>query len=205
MKELKVFGLGFHRTGTTSLQTALEELGYRVIGMRESEWHAFEKGDDKLIWQAVNQYDGFRDMPWPLMYEWLDANIKNARFVLTYRDPESWARSCSNFYKDRPHPMFKTIYGFDSFAGNEEIAIRRYQSHLDSVRAYFADRDEKLLEVNWEAGDGWRELCSFLDERIPNRTFPTANKGAYSLSAKVVRKMTYVFFRSYYFKKTRDK
>ena len=86
MTKQKVFGIGFHRSGTTSFQTALEELGYSVIGMRPTEWRAYAMGDYETLMTAVNAFDGFRDMPWPLLYEYLYKNVPDAKFVLTYRD-----------------------------------------------------------------------------------------------------------------------
>jgi hypothetical protein len=44
------------------------------------------------------------------------------------------------------------------------------------VRAYFAGRPDDLLEVCWEAGDGWKELASFLGQPVPALPFPHLNK-----------------------------
>ena len=40
------------------------------------------------------------------------------------------------------------------------------QRHNDEVRQYFAGSG-RLLEMNLEQGDGWPELCPFLDRPIP--------------------------------------
>jgi hypothetical protein len=86
MKKQKVFGIGFHRTGTTTLQTALETLGYTVVRMRSKEWEAYTAEDFGSINEAVKEFDGFRDMPWPLFYETLAEIYPNAKFILTLRD-----------------------------------------------------------------------------------------------------------------------
>ena len=205
MKKVKVFGLGFHRSGTTSLQTALEELGFSVVGMRDSDWQAYENEDFSAILDTVREFDGFRDMPWPLLFEWLDSNIKDAKFILTYRDPVDWTKSCSNFFRSRSYRMFDSIYGFDEFAGNESTAVARYLFHIDQVREYFKDRPGRYLEVCWQDGDGWAEICSFLDEPIPSRPFPRANRGAYSVLKRIGRKMIYRFLPYYYRRSVRDK
>lgn len=201
----KLFGVGFHRTGTTTLERALEELGYSVIGMRDPEWIAFEEQDYETIRNAVDRHDGFRDMPWPLIYEWLEQTYPDARFVLTNRSTDSWVRSCRAVYKDRPQRMFRLIYGFDSFAGNEDRAASVYEDHLTAVRRYFADKPDRFLEVDFTAGDGWEKLCGFLDEPIPDRPFPHANAGAFTLQAKVKRKLMQWFRRDEYMRQVFDR
>lgn len=172
----KVFGIGFHRTGTTSFQTALETLGYRVVGMRPDEWDAYERGDYERLRVMADEFDGFRDMPWPLLYRFLYSEYPDARFVLTWRDPDSWARSCAANYKDREHPMFPVIYGFQKFAGNESRAIEVYNCHIKDVREFFADKPDVFLEHDFTANPSWERLCTFLGETIPDRPFPHANK-----------------------------
>lgn len=189
MKQQKVFGIGFHRSGTTSLQTALEELGYRVVGMREAEWQAYADGDFTKIEQTIQSFDGFRDMPWPLLYERLYETVPNAKFILTYREPESWARSCSGNYKDRPRAMFPVIYGVDVFAGNEPRCIEVYNKHLAEVRAFFSDKPDSFLEIDLTAGARWQPLCEFLNEPVPARDFPHANNRPKSLLTKIYHRV----------------
>lgn len=205
MVKSKVFGVGFHRSGTTTLQTALEELGYRVIGMRENDWKAFEGGDLDTIATTVGSFDGFRDMPWPLLYEWLYKNVPNAKFILTYRETNSWIKSCQNFYKGKPYHMFNIIYGVETCIGNEEVFRLVYDKHMDKVRSFFEDKSDIFIEVDWECGDGWPLLCEFLGEKTPQRGFPHANIGAYTLWEKVFRKLIYILNPSLYIKKVRDK
>jgi len=172
----KVFGIGFHRTGTTSFQTALETLGYRVVGMRPTEWDAYEREDYDLLRETAEEFDAFRDMPWPLLYRFLYSEYPDARFVLTWRDPESWARSCAGNYKHREHRMFPKIYGFRQFAGNEEMAIEVYNRHIEDVRDFFVDKPGRFLEHDFIADPSWEALCTFLGQDRPDRPFPHANK-----------------------------
>jgi hypothetical protein len=201
----KVFCLGFHRTGTTTFQTALERLGYRVIGMRDSDWSAYETGDLERIRQAVREHDAFRDMPWPLLYEWLEGIYPAARFVLTLRETGSWLRSCEATYKARPHRMFRRIYGFDHFAGNEERAREVYEAHIAAVRDHFADRPDRFLEIDFTAGEGWEKLCTFLDEPVPGSPFPHANAGEFTLVGKARRKLLKWFRPAEYRRRVRDR
>jgi len=204
-KDKKVFCVGFHRTGTTTFQTALEELGYKVVGMRKPEWEAYAAGDYDTIRQTADEFDGFRDMPWPMIYRWLHETYPDARFVLSHRDVESWVASCVGNYKDRPYDMFPVIYGFDVFEGNEEVAREVYLKHLRDVREFFKDKPGKLLDIDFTKESRWEPLCSFLGESVPGRPFPHANKRPTTLWSRFYEKMLKIFFPTYYRQIARDK
>jgi hypothetical protein len=44
------------------------------------------------------------------------------------------------------------------------------------VREYFRGRDSDFMEVCWEMGTGWEELCAFLKCDVPGGPVPHANK-----------------------------
>ena len=44
----------------------------------------------------------------------------------------------------------------------------------------FRDRPNDLLVRCWEKGAGWKELCAFLGEPIPDAPIPHANQGRYA-------------------------
>jgi len=52
------------------------------------------------------------------------------------------------------------------------------------VRAYFADRQKDFLVLDLGGGDGWRKVCGFLGDPVPNRPFPHENKGPHSLNIR---------------------
>ena len=54
--------------------------------------------------------------------------------------------------------------------------INAYENRNAEIIEYFEERPNDLLIVNWENGDGWKELCDFLDVPIPNKRFPHINK-----------------------------
>jgi hypothetical protein len=205
MKTQKVFGVGFHRTGTTTLQTALEALGYEVVGMREAEWKAYTEQDLATIHETVATFDGFRDMPWPLLYRHFYETLPNAKFILSYRDPDSWANSCAGNYKSRHYEMFGPIYGFDVFEGNEEKAKEVYRRHIEEVRSFFSDKSEIFLEKDFTKDHSWTDLCDFLSEPEPKRDFPHANKRPRSLWGKIYHKGYRTIAPSAYKSWVRDK
>src|SRR3990172_4553355 len=97
----KVFGLGFHKTGTSSLASALHVLGYKVCGQQNNLANDLTNGNIQSFIDLAKNYDGFEDDPWHLLYKEMDLAFPNSKFVLTDRDVDSWYKSCQNhFYND---------------------------------------------------------------------------------------------------------
>ena len=177
-QEQKIFCIGFHKTGTTSMHRALNLLGYRVkshygqqnkrIG-REWLYHAIP---------LLNGHDAFEDMPWPLNFKLWDELYPNAKFILTTRDPESWYRSVCKYFGEKPTETRKWIYGrrTSNPLKNKEHFIKTYNTHNQAVLNYFRERETKLLYFNMISGDGWDKLCDFLDKGVPSDNFPHSNK-----------------------------
>jgi hypothetical protein len=53
--------------------------------------------------------------------------------------------------------------------------VHRYESHRRRVLDHFSGREQDLLVVCWETGDGWNELCRFLQRPLPDQRFPHEN------------------------------
>lgn len=72
--------------------------------------------------------------------------------------------------------IFATLDVHDSFEA-EHIAM--YTSHNEGVVDFFQERtaSDVLLEICWEQGDGWQELCQFLKLPVPACPFPHENSG----------------------------
>lgn len=172
----KVFCIGFHKTGTSSLSAALKVLGYRVTGAAGR--HDPEIGNKVLsiAYPLVEKYDAFQDNPWPIIYKDLDTKFPGSKFILLIRTPESWIKSQVKHFGVKETPMRKWIYGVGCPAGNEEIYLKRYNEHNEEVLDYFKDRPDSLVVMDLAKGDGWDKLCPFLGCKIPNKDFPHANK-----------------------------
>jgi hypothetical protein len=172
----KVFCIGFHKTGTTSMEKALKQLGYRVTG---GNWVKEEGIGDVVLERAlalVPKFDAFQDNPWPILYKELDRAFPGSKFILTMRPPEKWfASMVKNFGTDRT-PMREWIYGIGHPEGNEAIYIERYNRHNREVLEYFANRTQDFLLMDLAAGDGWEKLCPFLGVPVRGDPFPHANQ-----------------------------
>ena len=172
----KIFCIGFHKTGTTSLAEALKKLGYRVTGPNGVNDPEIHKNALPMAHRLVQSFDAFQDNPWPIIYREMDRAYPGSRFILTLRDTESWIRSQINYFGTKETPMRRWIYGMGSPVGNEETYIRRFERHNREVLEYFADRPDDLLVMNFAEGDGWEKLCTFLGKTIPDCPFPHLNR-----------------------------
>lgn len=174
----KVFCIGFHKTGTTSMAHALARLGYRVTGPNNPEVEITKISVLKMALDLVEKFDAFQDNPWPVIYKEIDVIFPNSRFILTVRDSDRWIESALNHFGNRKTRMRKWIYGseYGCPLGNEQIYLERYNAHYQDVRNYFKDRPNDLLVMDLSNGDGWEKLCPFLGFNIINDSFPHTNK-----------------------------
>ena len=114
---MKIIGAGFGRTGTKSLQQALEVLGYGPCYHMEKllqnphhikHWKKAYSGE-RIDWSEIfNGYNAAVDFPTCLFYKELMGFYPEAKVILTVRDPEAWYNSVS-----------KTIYNFDPGASTK--------------------------------------------------------------------------------------
>lgn len=165
---MKVFCIGLHKTGTTSLHRAFLRLGLRSR-------HYFP---DEV---SLDQFDCFSDLPIPLMYKELDRRSPGSKFILTTREKSAWLASCRRWFLQRPfadpphvQSRLQECYGIETF--DEEAFSRVYDNHHREVREYFRSRPNDLLEYSVVDGPHWEPLCHFLGLPVPKFPFPHANE-----------------------------
>ena len=173
---MKVFCIGFHKTGTTSLAQALTHLGLKVTGPNGVKDPNIAVNALPLALELVPKFDAFQDNPWPILYKELYQEFPDAKFILTYRDPEAWIKSQIRHFGEKSTPMREWIYGVGCPAGNEAVYLKRYRDHYHEVAEFFKKRRKPLLVMNLEKGDAWEKLCPHLGLPIPDQPFPHANK-----------------------------
>lgn len=176
-KPEKIICIGLGKTGTTSFGEAMGILGYNhcLVG---SGGVAFGH-ENRYMWpihRSLSKYDSFDDFPWPYLYEMISAKYPRAKFVLTRRvSADVWLNSLQKHYS-RAGPTYDNMayYGHYSPYQNPEYHLDLYRNHNKRVREFFAGRPN-FIELCWEEGHGWDELCAFLGRRVPDRPFPRAN------------------------------
>ena len=180
MSRHKVFGIGLNKTGTTTLAECLKHLGYRHTTSNLELTRCVENGDLAPVFRYADSYDSFEDWPWPLVYRELDQRFPGSKFILTRRrDAATWLRSLkTHALLTGPTEFRRIAYGYAVPQGHEAEHLARYETHNAEVCRYFRDRPGDFLEVCWEEGAGWNELCSFLGRQVPDIPFPHANRTA---------------------------
>ena len=184
--ESKIFGIGWAKTGTTTLRRCFEVLGYEHQSQRLDLVHDIEEGDLSRIRGVAEKNESFEDWPWIILFRELDAMFPESKFILTTRSQERWVRSYTNMLStqgeasDELNEIRRILYGLPFPNVTEEQLLQRYRRHNHKVKEYFSNRPDDLLVVNWEEGDRWEKLCRFLEVGIPDEPFPHANRGRYT-------------------------
>lgn len=167
----KIFGIGLSKTGTTSLNQALIEMGFKSVHYPQRA--ELFSGD----FRCFDDYDAATDIPVAPYYPQLDERYPGSKFILTVRDVEDWLRSMDRWLSQNRRPsefvlrVRIAVYGVVKFHAGRLRYV--YERHLRDVREYFKDRPEDLLVMNICAGEGWDKLCPFLNRAvIPSRDFP---------------------------------
>jgi hypothetical protein len=197
-----VWGIGLTRTGTTSLNRALEILGYRAVHYPTIH---------TLLHEPL---EAATDEPVAVTYKYLDFLYPGSKFVLTEREEDDWIKSAAahrqrHFERlkqwsanDSPfnapgagwvHAQAAAVLGqslsrdrtveriFTQMALYETVEYdegkfrQGYRRFHQDVTRYFADRPRDLLRLRVSEGDGWRALCAFLGQPVPKVPFPTLN------------------------------
>ncbi len=180
----KVFVIGFHKTGTTSIENALERLDYRVYGGDKNLLKFGDRNDLlKYIEKTLLNWDAVQDMPWPLFYRELKELYPDAKFILTLRNTEAWIDSVVRHWGSIRVPLHRKIYGVPCAEGHEEYYIKAYETHNEKVLEFFQSKSNFLL-MEQDKNFDYRTLCDFLDLGIPSEEFPHSRKNT-RLRAKI--------------------
>ncbi len=167
----RVFCVGHHKTGTSSLTLALGMLGWDVHPGFWGDMEMCEVHDQAS--HILNRYNAVADTPWWTLWEWLAQQYPDAKFILTLRDVQEWQASVRRHFGDVYTPMHAEVYGTGRYVGNEQQWRREYLSHNSAVQEWFGqNRPGDLLVLNICDGDRWPELCEFLDVPEPDVAFP---------------------------------
>ena len=181
----KIFGIGWAKTGTTTLGACFRIFGYNHQSQDLSLVPAIGRGDVSQAISVARGKDSFEDWPWIVLYQELDRAFPGSKFILTRRDSASWLKSYTNMLANQDeasvemNEIRRILYGLPFPNVTPDALVARYEQHNLAVQTYFRGRAETLLVVDWSANDGWRELCSFLGRLVPSDPFPHANRGIY--------------------------
>ncbi len=182
----RIFGVGMHKTGTTSLHKAMQILGIKSGHWKSAHWA-------KAIWQemksgrskTLEEYYALCDLPITLLYEELDKSYPGSKFILTTRDDHKWLASVERHWSPAfnhfragwdsdpfTHQIHQELYGQRTF--DKGVFLARFRKHNADVQEYFQNRPGDLLVMNIDQKPSWGSLCGFLGKPVPSQKYPRA-------------------------------
>ncbi|KIJ33610.1 hypothetical protein M422DRAFT_264377 [Sphaerobolus stellatus SS14] len=195
---IRVVCLGLSRTGTTSMNKALEILGYgpcyHTFSLISSgvndlpKWmEIYDKGEDLQIIDSILQgYSSVLDLPAVNFPEALYRAYPNAKFILTTRDPAKWEQSIKQTLVPRMEKARNAKEPTESMKSATawwDQYVKQYpELHTESFQSVLLRHNERvqnlipaseLLVYNVE--EGWEPLAELLGVAIPEVPFPHVN------------------------------
>jgi hypothetical protein len=195
---MQVIGAGVGRTGTLSLKVAINRLGFGPCHHMEAViqdmpaqvplWTDALMG--RANWNAI--YAGFgAAVDWPTagFFRELAAAYPDAKFILTHRDPESWADSFGQTIhmalqgRENAPPdkraWLEMAYGVIAATGfhsglDRDGLVKGFIAHNEAVKAVIPANRLLVYQVK----EGWEPLCAFLGAPVPDEPFPRTNDRA---------------------------
>ncbi|KAI1334585.1 P-loop containing nucleoside triphosphate hydrolase protein [Xylariaceae sp. FL0016] len=216
VREKRIIVLSYSRSGTLGLCKAMEVLGYKPYNMgqvvRNGYSHikmfqeALQASEDRQggryakedLDKWLGDYDALTIVSCYLIDE-IVAAYPDAQFILTVREPETWAKSIWNtigkldeastsfplaFIKrfDKANLAFCDLVNliFGRITGGHgrtdagyQHAMAEFQRHNEKAKSMIPP--EQLLVVKLEDGLGWEQICPFLGVDIPDTPYPRQN------------------------------
>ncbi len=214
----KIFGIGYSKTGTTSLTKALRMLGIDALHF---PFHALHHGSDELTLNhdRLQAREAYTDTPIPRFYKELDERYPGSKFILTVRDMDSWLRSCDKSHvwpgefvhdkaiRNQSHVRTLLNLHYDLYGAvyfQRAAFRRRHEEHIAEVREYFKDRPDDLITLDICADEGWEKLCPFVGKPVPDTPFPKANVGVDKFFKRESRRLFWKWIAALHFGATRS-
>ena len=197
---IKVIGAGFGRTGTHSLATALEILGFRpcyhmlelqrnpnhinfwskVLEKQNADWQEFFQPHNSTVeWPAVS------------FLSQILAAFPEAKLVLTLRDPDDWYESAADTIFDaleislhNPNPDQQDQARFARRLILRRVFSNKYKDNDFVLGIYKRQISSAIEQVPREPlllyciSEGWESLCAFMEIEPPGKPLPWVNKRA---------------------------
>jgi hypothetical protein len=184
-KGTKIFCIGLNKTGTTSLHSAFELLGYRSVHFEDRDGRNIQdiirsNHEQGLpILRGIEDFDAYSD--WitdepEAVFPKFDAEYPGSKFILHTRDMAGWLRSREKHVKRNQKEFAETKDPKITWLEIDLVGWEaHYKAYHKAVREHFKGREMDLLELDVTQGDGWELLCPFLGVKAPNVPFPVAN------------------------------
>ena len=194
-----VFNIGFNKSGSSSLSAALNMLGIPTLQHEYKDYQnnitlissiieENKKNNRKLFYGLDETYCGFSDFRGEEYFRELYAQYPDSKFILTIRPLEDWLKSVERWQSKKRlfrgianatknNNIEKARYYRDQLNApfNKKHKIKYYRNYKKQIRDFFKDKPDQFLELRICEGEGWPELCSFLNLDQPSVDFPRRN------------------------------
>jgi hypothetical protein len=189
-KSYKMFGIGFKKTGATSLHHVCEHVKKHKAGENSMTGRVqalnsiVSRNDTSLALELADRGQHFQDAPWcnepQRLHRTLATRHPKAKFALTVRDPDQWHASVTRATACRPGKRQKRFCGdvklskhakiFNAKSTSREDMIAAFESHNSAIRDHFYQelkQPSRLLEMDfadpkWKDSADWSLFCSFV-------------------------------------------
>lgn len=173
----QVFGIGLGKTGTTSLNEALNILGYRSKHYPRN-----------LDYINNGTYNAATDTLIALEYEYLYKKFPESKFICTIRNKEQWLDSFARHFQKEEvmklsqdlvaMKMRKDLYGTNVYDRN--IYADKFSNHVEEIIQFFTYDMSRIIFMNvtdHTSIENWDRLCKYLRCNFPKDVkFPHLNK-----------------------------
>ena len=186
---MKIFVLGYNKTGTKSLSKALDILGYNVLHtggggayLEKIGWNLY---DNKPILDGLDEYECYIDYPIfePTVFSHLVFEYPDAKYISLTRDLDEYVESV---LRDKIKRLDEGVMDSWNWLGvgdkevfenypdyqKEWVKGRMMFKHYSNI-SLLKKNNMEYLEMNiCDDGDGWEKLCGYLSHAIPEIDFP---------------------------------
>jgi len=201
LNEVKIFGIGLSRTGTTSLTTLLQQgFGLNIHHWPDPHRFCMERfsTDPKYLNNGYNNsiIDGITDIQAAIAYKQLYKIYPYAKFILTTREENLWLNSIEPHWLQvagingqKLHPNVKNIvtmmWGTTNYS--KENVLNVYRNHLREVNDFFSMMNTigkyKNNFLTLDITSDSKSICKlekFLNCKSSLQDIPHKNKGSHN-------------------------
>ena len=195
----KIFQIGFNKCGTVSLWKIFNDFLEEPINaihwdkglLAKTIYENLNTGKNLLV--GYEHYSYFGDMQYQLwqdnkpkdmilpylsMFQILDEQYPNSKFILNTRDMNNWLSSREKWAPGGDNNFYMKLYGVHNTKDLREIYEATWIRHHSNVKKYFSKRPDDLLIYNIET-DNIKKLTNFFTDikfKASLTTFPHLNK-----------------------------
>jgi hypothetical protein len=193
-KDLLVFNIGVHKSGTKSLKEFLKNTNLNVDNNKQWYFNLEYQKDIVLNnnYEVIKEYitknkkiNFFEDSPYNLLeiYKYLNNIFPNSKFILTIRNTESWFNSFLKWCHEKKLYNKKFIalkhtkmYGGKIILENKDLIIKKYEERIRNIKEYFKNTNKLLIiESDNILVNKVKLICNFLNlnyDLYKNITYP---------------------------------